>query len=99
MFYGRSWGEWIADYERGHQHPFNRATHLIGIPLLLVSLPLLVAGIWSRGCLVAGVALFVLGWIFQFAGHVAERKPPEFFSDWRFLLVGARWWFSRFAQR
>ena len=61
MFFGRSWEDWIADYERGHQHPFNRVTHLIGIPLLLVALPLLLAGIWSRGCLLSGVALFLLG--------------------------------------
>jgi len=24
-----------------------------------------------------------------------EGKPPEFFQDWRFLLVGARWWWAK----
>lgn len=32
------------------------------------------------------------GWVFQFIGHAAEGKPPEFFRDWRFLFVGLRWW-------
>ena len=40
------------------------------------------------------LALFVLGWILQFIGHAFEGKPPEFFSDWRFLFVGVRWWWA-----
>ena len=92
MLGGKSWEQWIDEYERGHQHPFNRASHRIGIPLILLSLPLLAGGLFQRGLLWAGVALFLLGWIAQFVGHVAEGKPPEFFHDWRFLLVGARWW-------
>jgi uncharacterized membrane protein YGL010W len=39
--------------------------------------------------------LFVAGWVLQFIGHLAEGKPPEFFRDWRFLLVGLRWWVSK----
>jgi uncharacterized membrane protein YGL010W len=41
------------------------------------------------------LALFVVGWVFQFIGHIYEKKPPEFFKDWRFLLVGLRWWFAK----
>ena len=41
------------------------------------------------------VALFVVGWILQFVGHAYEKKPPEFFKDWRFLFVGLRWWFAK----
>ena len=92
MLGDKSWEQWIDDYEQGHQHPFNRASHRIGIPLILVALPLLAAGVFLRALLWTGLVLFVLGWIAQFVGHVAERKPPEFFHDWRFLLVGARWW-------
>jgi len=99
MFYGHSWDWWIEAYERGHRHPVNRVTHLVGIPLILVSLPLLLAGIWVRGALLAAAVLFSVGWVFQFAGHVAERKPPEFFGDWRFLLVGVRWWLRTVSQR
>ena len=35
------------------------------------------------------------GWALQFIGHAFEGKPPEFFHDWRFLLVGARWWVAK----
>jgi uncharacterized membrane protein YGL010W len=41
------------------------------------------------------VALFLIGWAFQFIGHAFEGKPPEFFSDWRFLFVGVRWWWAK----
>ena len=41
------------------------------------------------------LALFVIGWILQFIGHAFEGKPPEFFSDWRFLFVGVRWWWAK----
>jgi uncharacterized membrane protein YGL010W len=99
MFFGRSWDDWIADYERSHYHPFNRASHAVGIPLIVVSLPLLLVGAWSRSLLLVGAALFMVGWLLQFLGHLVERKPPEFFRDWRFLLVGVRWWLAVFAQR
>ena len=39
--------------------------------------------------------LFVLGWVLQFVGHAVEGKPPEFFKDPRFLLVGLRWWLAK----
>ena len=45
------------------------------------------------------VALFVVGWIFQFVGHAYERKPPEFVKDWRFLFVGLRWWLAKIQGR
>jgi uncharacterized membrane protein YGL010W len=38
------------------------------------------------------VALFVLGWIFQFIGHkVYEHKNPAFFRNFQHLLVGPLW--------
>ncbi len=39
--------------------------------------------------------LFIFGWFLQFIGHYFEGKPTEFFKDWRFLLVGFRWWFAK----
>lgn len=45
------------------------------------------------------IALFVVGWILQFVGHAVEGKPPEFFHDWRFLLVGVRWWVAKIRGR
>ena len=45
------------------------------------------------------VTLFAAGWAFQFAGHAFERKLPEFFTDWRFLFVGVRWWVAKVVRR
>ena len=38
------------------------------------------------------VALFVLGWIFQFIGHkVYEHRNPAFFRNFVHLLIGPLW--------
>jgi uncharacterized membrane protein YGL010W len=37
-------------------------------------------------------ALFVSGWALQFLGHYRfEKRPPAFFRDQRFLLIGPLW--------
>ena len=99
MLGNRSWEQWIARYEHSHQHPVNRACHTLGIPIIVVSLPLLAAGLVWPGVLWFGAALFASGWALQFIGHAVERKPPEFFSDWRFLFVGLRWWIAHIRGR
>ena len=49
-----------------------------------------VAGTWIP--LWLNVALFVLGWIFQFIGHsVYEKKSPAFLTNFLHLLVGPLW--------
>jgi uncharacterized membrane protein YGL010W len=41
---------------------------------------------------VAAWALFVVGWIFQYAGHyVFEKKSPAFYKNLAHLLVGPLW--------
>jgi|TARA_B110000483_G_scaffold228870_1_gene292278 hypothetical protein len=94
-FFGRSWADWIAEYAESHQHPKNRLYHSLGIPMIVVSILLLIAGIFSATALWIGILLFLLGWIMQFVGHAYEGKPPEFFRDWRFLFVGLRWWVAK----
>lgn len=95
MLGGRTWESWIAEYAEGHQHPINRLTHTFGIPIIILSGPVALAGfVWHRLWSLA-LALFVFGWILQFIGHAVEGKPPEFFKDWRFLLVGSRWWAAK----
>jgi uncharacterized membrane protein YGL010W len=99
MLAGRPWDDWIARYAQSHQHPVNRFCHTLGIPLIVLSLPLfpvaaIVPGFWP-----VPVALFVTGWILQFVGHAVEGKPPEFFRDWRFLFVGLRWWVAKVRGR
>ena len=95
MLGNRSWDSWVAQYSESHQHPLNRLTHTFGIPMILVSLPLMLAGIFWRPVLWIGLGLFVAGWVLQFIGHAFEGKRPEFFTDWRFLLVGSRWWVAK----
>ena len=99
MLGNRSSDQWIAQYASSHQHPVHRVCHTIGLPLMVLSLALFVAAIFVRGLWPVPVALFVLGWIFQFVGHAFEGKPPEFFKDWRFLLVGTRWWVAKIRGR
>ena len=85
---------WMAQYSASHQHPVNRFCHTIGIPLILVSLFVALAGAWR-----VAIVLFITGWTFQFVGHAFERKLPEFFHDWRFLFVGLRWWLAKIRGR
>src|ERR1051326_5367733 len=92
--------DWIAEYSESHQHPVNRACHSVGIPMIAVSLLVapaagFLARAWSVRCFAAAVAMFVVGWIFQFVGHAFEHKPPEFLRDPRFLFVGVRWWLGK----
>jgi uncharacterized membrane protein YGL010W len=92
---GRSWSEWITAYGESHRHPVNRLCHTVGIPMIAVAVVLFGAALFVRGLWLPAVMLFVVGWIFQFAGHAFEGKPPEFFKDWRFLFVGLRWWAAK----
>jgi uncharacterized membrane protein YGL010W len=75
----------IEAYKAKHRHPLNRLTHTIGIPLIVVSLPLFFWDWrWALG-------LFVVGWVFQFVGHAIEGNSPAFFRNPVYLLVGPLW--------
>ena len=89
---GRPMDEWIERYGHSHTHPVNRACHAFGIPLIAGSLPLFAISLVVSGLWPVPAGMFFVGWALQFAGHAVEGKPPEFFKDWRFLLVGLRWW-------
>jgi uncharacterized membrane protein YGL010W len=75
----------MESYKAKHQHPLNRLTHAIGIPLIVVSLPLFFFD-WRWA-----LALFVLGWAFQFLGHAIEGNSPAFFRNPVYLVVGPLW--------
>ena len=96
----RPMAEWIRQYATSHQHPVNRALHTVGIPLIVVSLVLAdgAALAWP-GLWTLAAALFIAGWALQFVGHAFEGKRPEFFTDWRFLFVGLRWWVAKVRGR
>lgn len=94
-----SWEDWVQEYAQSHQHPMNQRCHVVGIPLIVLSLVILpFTFIWLFIWKISA-ALFVVGWAFQFIGHAYEGKPPEFFKDWRFLLVGTRWWWWKVRNR
>jgi uncharacterized membrane protein YGL010W len=95
----RIWDEWIAQYEISHQHPVNRACHMVGIPTIAASLlmtPLLLRR--PRWWPLLAI-LFAGGWMLQFIGHAAEGKRPEFFHDYRFMFVGLGWWLAQVLDR
>ncbi|MEP6572312.1 MAG: DUF962 domain-containing protein [Gemmatimonadota bacterium] len=96
---GRSMDDWILAYSASHRHPVNRICHTIGIPLIALSLPLFLVAIVVHGFWPVPLILFIMGWIFQFIGHAFEGKSPEFFHDWRLLLVGLRWWFAKLGGK
>lgn len=76
----------LDEYDRDHSHPWNRALHLIGIPLITASIPAVFVS-WPLA-----VGLFASGWGAQFAGHAIEGKKPSFTRDRRFMAVGAVWY-------
>ena len=67
--------------------------------MIAVSIPLLLAALAVPELWGFALALFVIGWVLQFAGHAVEGKRPEFFNDWRFLFVGLRWWVAKMRGR
>jgi uncharacterized membrane protein YGL010W len=82
----------MEDYKAKHRHPLNKLTHNIGIPLIVISLPLFFfSWRWALG-------LFVVGWIFQFVGHAIEGNQPAFFRNPVYLLVGPMWVVRRAAE-
>jgi uncharacterized membrane protein YGL010W len=62
----------------------------LAIGMLAVSIAFYFLGAWMP--LWLNIALFVLGWIFQFVGHsVYEHRNPAFFRNFVHLLVGPLW--------
>ncbi len=85
-------GAFIDNYKSKHRHRLNRLSHSIGIPMIVVSLPLFFFS-WRWG-----LAFFGTGWVFQFVGHVIEGNQPAFFGNLFYLLVGPWWLVLRAAE-
>ena len=66
--------------------------HSIGIPMIVISLPLFVFT-WR-----IALALFIVGWILQFVGHAIEGNQPAFFRNPVYLLIGPLWLIRRAGQ-
>ncbi len=135
----RSVTDQLANYAAYHRDRRNIATHLVGVPMIVLSVVILLArpaievaglsvtpaivaliaaGIYyllldiSLGLglvaaigimawvgqmvaaastptwLMAGIGMFVFGWIIQFIGHYYEGRKPAFVDDILGLLIG-----------
>lgn len=66
----------------------------LGIAMAVISAACVAFGAWLAAQSTAvwlggGVALFVVGWVFQFVGHVAwEHRKPAFVDDLTGLVIG-----------
>ncbi len=64
-----------------------------GVAMTVFLLACLWLGQWfaaqsTMNWLVAGIGLFVVGWVFQFVGHYYEGKKPAFVDDIMGLAIG-----------
>jgi uncharacterized membrane protein YGL010W len=76
------------NYKSKHTHPLNRLSHSIGIPLIVVSLPLFFL-LARRGTLCRA--------ILQFVGHAIEGNQPPFLRIQSTPLIGPLWLIRRLA--
>ncbi len=79
----------VENYKEKHKHSVNRMLHNFGIPMIVISIPLLLFN-WR-----VAVVLFVVGWVFQFIGHFIEGNQPAFFRNPIYLLIGPLWLIKR----
>ncbi len=69
-------------YRSQHRTLGCKLTHLLGIPLIALSIPVFLFN-WKRGA-----TLFSLGWVLQMLGHlVFEKNRPIMFSKQRHALT------------
>tara|TARA_B100000925_G_scaffold291892_1_gene282240 strand:- start:9168 stop:9530 length:363 start_codon:yes stop_codon:yes gene_type:complete len=69
---------------------------MILLPMILIVAPMIYGNFVLSSSplfLKINLAIFVVGWIFQFVGHKIEGKKPSFIEDLLFLLVGPVWVF------
>ena len=89
----KSLREYLDQYASEHTQLGTKLTHMVGIPMIVASLPAMVVAPPVGG------ALFATGWALQLVGHyVFERHPPSFFEDPYYLLVGPVWVAIELAQ-
>lgn len=81
-----SFSHYMSQYDHEHTNPWNKVLHAIGIPIILAGILLFMLTYWR-----IGLALFVGGWIFLFAGHRIEGNKPAFFQGVIYFLVGPIW--------
>jgi uncharacterized membrane protein YGL010W len=88
----KTYSEYMAQYALEHTKRGTKLTHMVGIPLVALSVPVAIMD-WR-----AAIAMFVVGWIFQLVGHRIEGNRPAFLSDPLYLLVGVAWVCREFGE-
>jgi uncharacterized membrane protein YGL010W len=82
----KSLHDYMVQYRDEHTQLGTKITHMVGIPMIVASIPTAVVSPPAAGALFAG------GWALQFAGHYFfEKQKPSFFADPYYLLVGPVW--------
>lgn len=93
-----SFQEYVKSYPNFHQHPINKAIHLICIPLIIISMILMGTRYWRWG-----IAGFILGWTAQIVGHRIEGNKPALTGNPIYILAAPVWYFhlikGYFSQR
>ena len=89
------WTREFAYYLDEHRSPLNRLTHMIGIPILVVTGAL---GLWTLDwrVLVGGQ---VVGWAFQILGHRLEGNRPALLQRKISLVMGPLMVLVELAER
>ena len=86
MLFKKSLRDYLVEYATDHAHVGTRLTHMVGIPMIVLSLPM-----FPFNPLLAG-GMFVGGWALQLVGHyLFEHNDPKFFTDPVNLLIGVLW--------
>lgn len=77
---------------------YVRLDPVLALLMLAASALLIVVG--RQMSVGVAVALFVVGWIFQFVGHyVYEKRSPAFYRNLAHLLVGPLWILAKATGR
>ena len=59
--------EFMKKWLDRHKHPIDIALHIIGIPMTFIAGMIVI-----KGYVLSGILCFVLGYVFQYIGHVIE---------------------------
>jgi uncharacterized membrane protein YGL010W len=82
----KSLRQYLDEYGDGHRALGTRLTHMVGIPVIVASLPVL-----PFNPLLAG-AMFGGGWLLQVIGHwMFEKNQPLLLDDPLNMLIGVLW--------
>ena len=74
-----------ARYDNGHQHPVNRALHMLAIPIIASALVV----VWFHWAI--ALLLVPAGFALAWTGHLIEGNQPATFTEPRLLVVAPLW--------